>query len=470
MNKRPEKFSVNTWRERFGANVRLPVDGRSRSAVLEEIQAMADAERPRWEGGYASGSVYHGDRAHIDFLNRVYALQSQCNPLHTDLWPSIIKMEAEIVAMTATLLGAEALGHAPAAPEGVCGTVSSGGSESIQLAMKTYRDYFRAKKSITAPEMVLPASAHPAFHKAAQYFGIRAVVVPVDADMRADVEATRRAITENTIVLVGSAPSYPYGQIDPIEALSELAFERGIGFHTDACLGGFVLPFAERLGVELRPYDFRLRGVTSMSCDTHKFGYAAKGTSVVLYRSEELRRYQYFALTDWSGGLYCSPSFAGSRPGALSAACWAALVTIGERGYIEAARRILDTAAFVKRELGNFSELRVVGDPLFVIGIQAADERIDIYRVLDAMTERGWSLNGLHRPAGLHVCITLRHTEPGVAARFIADLREAVREAKEAEAPADGMAPLYGMANTLPDRGVVAEALLAHMDGWYRVQ
>ncbi|HEY6558711.1 MAG TPA: aminotransferase class V-fold PLP-dependent enzyme [Polyangiaceae bacterium] len=470
MDERTDSVTINTWRERFGTNAALPAQGRSREEVLNEVRAMAEAESERWQSGFASGAVYHGDREHIDFLNRVYALHSQSNPLHSDLWPSTVKMEAEIVSMTAHMLGAAALGHDPGTPEGVCGTLSSGGSESIQLAMKTYRDYFRAKKNITAPEMLIPSTAHVAFEKAAHYFGMRLVSVPVDSEMRADVEAMRAAITPNTIVIVGSTPSFPYGQIDPIEALSELAFERGIGFHTDACLGGFVLPFAEKLGYPVPPFDFRLRGVTSMSCDTHKFGYAAKGTSVILYRGAELRRFQYFTSTDWCGGLYASPSFAGSRPGGLSAACWAALMSMGEAGYIEAARRILKTADDLKRELTTVDGLRLVGNPLFVLGFQATDDQLDIFRVLDAMTERGWSLNGLHRPAGVHLCVTLRHTLPGVAERFIADLRQAVEAVRNDPQKSGGMAPIYGMANTLPERGIVADALTEHIDGWFRVR
>jgi glutamate/tyrosine decarboxylase-like PLP-dependent enzyme len=470
MSKKTDTVTVQTWRDRFGTNAALPAQGRSRDEVFDEIRTMAEAESQRWRAGFASGAVYHGDREHIDFLSRVYALQSQCNPLHADLWPSAVKMEAEIVSMTANMLGASALGHEPGTPDGVCGTLSSGGSESIQLAIKTYRDYFRAKKNITAPEMVIPSSAHVAFDKAAHYFGVRLVSVPVDAEMRADVDAMRAAITPNTIVLVGSAPSFPYGQIDPIEALSELAFERGIGFHTDACLGGFVLPFAEKLGYPVPPFDFRLRGVTSMSCDTHKFGYAAKGTSVVMYRGAELRRFQYFTSTDWPGGLYASPSFAGSRPGALSAACWAALMSIGEAGYLDAAQRILRTADWLKQELAGIDGLKLVGTPLFVLGLQSTDDQLDIFRVLDAMTERGWSLNGLHRPAGMHLCVTLRHTQPGIAERFIADLRESVDAVRKNPDASGGMAPLYGMANTLPERGIIADALAEHIDGWFRVR
>ena len=309
--------SIRDYRERYHTYSSLPTSGRSRDEVLAEMREMAALEESRWEDGYASGSVYNGDPDHIAFLNQVYALNSQANPLHTDLWPSAVKYESEIVAMTATMLGGAGIGDGPGSDTGVAGTLSSGGSESIQLAMKTYRDHARATRGITEPQMIVPISAHAAFDKAAQYFGIEIVHIPTGPDWRADVAATEAAITDNTVVIVGSAPSFPHGVIDPIEELSELARARGIGFHTDACLGGFVLPWAEKLGYPVPPFDFRLPGVTSMSADTHKYGYAAKGTSVVLYRSMELRHHQYFTITDWPGGLYASPSFAGSRPGAL---------------------------------------------------------------------------------------------------------------------------------------------------------
>jgi glutamate/tyrosine decarboxylase-like PLP-dependent enzyme len=281
------------------------------------------------------------------------------------------------------------------------------------------------------------------------------------------VAATRRAIGRNTIAVVGSAPSFPHGVIDPIDELSELARRRGIGFHTDACLGGFVLPFAEKLGRPVPPFDFRVAGVTSMSADTHKYGYAAKGTSVVLYRGDELRRCQYFADTEWPGGLYSSPTLAGSRPGALSACCWAALVAIGERGYLDATRRILDTADEIKRAIAGIAELRLLGDPWWVIAF--GSDRLDIYRVSDAMAERGWNLNALHRPAAVHLCVTLRHTQPGVAARFATDLRAAVDHVRQHPGATDGAAPIYGMAGTLPFRGVVKDLLLRYLDLLYRV-
>ena len=446
--------SIKPYKGKFTAFTQIPATGRARADILRDMEAMRDREEESWKDGFVSGAVYHGDVEHIEFLNQVYALNSQSNPLHADVWPSATKFEAEIVAMTARMLGGDG--------QDVHGTLSSGGTESILLAMKTYRDWARETKGITKPEMIVPVTAHAAFDKASQYFNIKTIHIPVDENFRADVSAAKKAINKNTIVIVGSAPSFPHGAIDPIEELSELARERGIGFHTDACLGGFVLPWAERLGYPVPKFDFRLAGVTSMSADTHKYGYAAKGTSVVLYRGFELLHHQYYTATDWPGGLYFSPTFAGSRPGALSAACWAALTSIGEQGYLDATKRILETAAKVKEGIRKIPELRVLGDPLFVVAF--ASDSIDVYKVLDYMSHKKWSLNGLHKPTCVHLCVTLRHTQPGVAERFVEDLRETVEHVKAHPEEKGTMAPVYGMASTIPMRGLVSDMLKKYLD------
>jgi sphinganine-1-phosphate aldolase len=450
------RTTLKPYRGRVDAFARLPDRGRAREEVLAELSELADAEREAWLSGHASGAVYEGDPGHVEFLSEAYRLHSQSNPLHVDLWPSATKFEAEIVSMTAGMLGADAT------DDPIVGTVSSGGTESILLAMKAYRDRAGERE----PQMVIPSTAHAAFMKAASYFGIEPVRVPVGADMRADVAATADAITDRTVVVVGSAPSYPHGAIDPIEELAALASSRGVGFHTDACLGAFVLPWARRLGRDVPPFDFTVPGVTSMSADTHKFGYAAKGTSVVLYRGPELRHAQYFAIADWPGGLYCSPTFAGSRPGALSAACWAAMVSQGEEGYLQATDRILRAADTINAGIGAIDGVDVIGDPLFCIAFASDD--VDIYRVGDAMTARGWSLNGLQRPPAVHICVTQRHAVEGVAQRFVADLGEAVAEVRDGPAAEGGMAPIYGAAATLPASDVTG-MLRGYMDLWFEV-
>ena len=453
--------SLKPYKDDFATCSRIPEVGRDREEIIREMLEFYSREESKWKDGFVSGTVYHGDAEHINFQNKVYAINSQSNPMHFDTWPSTVKFEAEIVSMTAHMLGADMT------DDEIVGTVSSGGTESILLAMKTYRDWARDKKWITRPEMIVPTTAHAAFDKAAQFFRIKSTRIPVGADFRADVEATRRAITKNTVVIVGSAPPFPHGIVDPIEELSELAREHGIGFHTDGCLGGFILPWAEKLGYDVPPFDFRLPGVTSISADTHKYGYAAKGTSVVLYRGTELRHYQYYMTTDWPGGLYLSPTLAGSRPGALSAECWAAMVSIGEQGYMEATRQILESASSIKKGIREIPELYVLGDPLWDIAF--ASDTLDIYAVSDRMSKKQWGLNGLQKPPAVHICLTLRHAQPGVAERFIQDLKEAVEYVKANPGVEGSMGPVYGMAGNIALRGAVRDIMKMLLDTVYEV-
>jgi sphinganine-1-phosphate aldolase len=455
------EHTMKPYRSRFESFREIPKTGCSREEILKEMEDFYNTEAPKWQQGFLSGSVYHGDLDHIEFQNKVYALNSQSNPIHFDTFPSNLKFEAEIVAMTASMLSAGKTG------DEIVGSVSSGGTESILLAMKTYRDWAREKKWITKPEMIAPVTAHAAFDKAAQYFNIKAIRTPITGDCRADVEAVRAAITKNTVVIVGSAPTFPHGVIDPIEEMSEIARENGIGFHTDSCLGGFILPWAEKLGYPVPPFDFRLPGVTSISADTHKYGYAAKGTSVVLYRSQELHHYQYYTTTEWPGGLYFSPTLAGSRAGALSAACWAAMVTIGEAGYLEATRGILEAAVKIKQGIRAIPELYVLGDPLYVVAF--ASDVLDVYAVSDYLSKKGWGLSGLQRPACVHISLTLRHAQPGVAERLVNDLNEAVDYVKRHPEMQGSLGPVYGMSGNIHLKGSITDFLKQILDVGYKV-
>ncbi|MDY6792957.1 MAG: aminotransferase class V-fold PLP-dependent enzyme [Thermodesulfobacteriota bacterium] len=452
--------SLKPYKDTFQSHTRLPQTPLERDDIIRQIGEMNTKEEGKWKGGYVSGAVYHGNQEHIEFLNRVYAVTSQSNPLHSDLWPSASKFEAEIIAMTASMLSSQQTDDL------ICGTVTSGGTESILLAMKTYRDFARAKRNIKKPELIVPVTAHAAFDKACQYFNIKMKRIPVNDHYQADLSKLEKTINKNTIAIIGSAPSFPHGTIDPIEEMSAIALEHHIGFHTDACLGGFVLPFAEKLGFEVPPFDFRLKGVASMSADTHKYGYAAKGTSVVMYRGQELRHFQFYTATDWPGGLYFSPTFAGSRPGALSAACWASLLSTGEKGYLDATGKIMKTAGEIKQGISDIPELYILGKPLWVIAF--GSKELNIYRVLDEMTQKGWSLNGLHHPSCVHIAITLRHTQKGVGQRFIEDLKQSVETVKTTPDTKKGMAPVYGMAATLPARGIVSDILKKYLDTYYK--
>lgn len=461
------EHSMRPYKGQVQSYTALPEQGRTREDLLNEIESLATRESPRWKDGYLSGAVYNGDQAHVDFMNKVYALTSQVNPLHSDVWPSATKYEAEIVSMVADMLGAGPGNPQASREEQICGTVTSGGTESILLAMKAYRDRARDERGERRPEMVVPNTVHAAFDKASQYFGIKMKKVPVGSDYVANVKAMKAAITDHTVVIVASAPCFPYGLIDPVTEIAAIAKKKKIGCHVDACLGGFVLPWARELGAPVQPFDFSVPGVTSMSVDTHKYGYAAKGTSVVLYRGHELRSHQYYTVTDWPGGLYFSPTLAGSRPGALSAAAWAALVSMGREGYLEATRKILATTEQMKAGVRAIPELELMGEALFMVSFRS--EHLDVYRVLDELGKRGWNLNGLHRPAAVHLCVTLRHTQAGVAERFVADLKAAVAEVKSTPSTGGGMAPVYGMAGTMPLKGLVGDFLKRYLDLLYKV-
>ncbi len=452
--------SLKPYKDTFQSYTSLPQTPLERDDIIRQILEMNAMEEDKWKSGYVSGAVYHGNQEHIEFLNKVYAITSQSNPLHSDLWPSASKFEAEIIAMTASMLSSKKT------DDPICGTVTSGGTESILLAMKTYRDFARVKRSIKKPELIVPVTAHAAFDKACQYFNIKMQHIPVNKHFQADISKIKKAVNKNTIAIAGSAPSFPHGTVDPIEEMSAIALEHNIGFHTDACLGGFVLPFAEKLGFDVPLFDFRLKGVTSMSADTHKYGYAAKGTSVVMYRGKELRHFQFYTATDWPGGLYFSPTFAGSRPGALSAACWASLLSTGEKGYLDATRKIMNTANEIKQGINDIPELYVLGKPLWVIAF--GSKELNIYRVLDEMTQKGWSLNGLHKPSCVHIAITLRHTLNGVCQRFVEDLKQSVEIVKTTPDTKKGMAPVYGMAATLPTRGIISDILKKYLDTYYK--
>ncbi|KAG0564376.1 hypothetical protein M758_8G101900 [Ceratodon purpureus] len=428
--------------------------------VIDRMQELKSRDKP-WEGR-CSGAVYIGGNeteGHFRLVNEAYCMFAHTNPLHPDVFPSIPRFESEVVNMTASFLGSKL----EASGGQVCGNMTSGGTESILMAVKSTRDFMKATRGITAPEMIIPESAHSAYDKAAQYFNIKLRRAPVGANLRADVKAMKRLINRNTIMLVGSAPGFPHGLIDPIEELSALALEYKICLHCDLCLGGFVLPFAKKLGYPIPPFDFRVPGVTSISVDVHKYGLGPKGTSIVLYRNHELRKHQFVAVTEWSGGLYVSPSMAGSRAGALIAAAWASMMSLGENGYSQITRKIMEAARNIKLGIGDIEGLYVLGEPDMTV-VAFASKEVNIYKVNEAMADRGWSLNALHKPSSVHICVTLQHVDTVDA--FLNDLKGSVEYVRENPGKyEDGMAPIYGAAATLPDRGTIRDILVAYMDG-----
>ena len=457
---------LKPYKGRFESYGRLPDQGRDKEDIFRELAVMAEEENARWQTGRVSGTFYHAGEAHRAFLNKVFALFSHENTIQFDLCPSMFKLESEIIAMTARMLNGDAV-SALNPEDQVCGTLTSGGTESILMAMKAYRDYAREEKGITAPEIIIPHTAHPAFDKAGQYFGIKMVHVPVDEpDFRVDPAAVAAHVNKNTVALVGSAGNYPYGLIDPLEDLSAVALRHGIGMHVDGCLGGFILPWIEKLGYPIPPFDFRLPGVTSMSADTHKYGFALKGTSVVLYRRNIFRRHQYFNIPDWPGGMYASPTASGSRSGGLTAATWAAMVYLGEEGYLKAVRAIMDVADAIKEGIAALPQLDLIGEPTFVISFRS--DEVDVYHINDYLKTNGWRFNVLQLPPALHFCITMPQTfTPGVAEQFLDDLRAGIEYARSKAGTTAETTALYGMAGTVEGNRQMTEIMCGFFDYLY---
>ena len=456
------------YKGRFEAHQALPVKGRCKDDIIKELSIMAEEENAKWKTGQVSGTFYHAGEEHRAFLNKVFALFSHENTIQFDLCPSMFKMESEIISMTAKMLNADAVkDHNP--QDDVCGTVTSGGTGSILMAMKVYRDWAQAEKGIRTPEIIVPHTAHPAFDKAGKYFGIKMVHIPVsEPDFRVDTQAVAEQINENTVAIVGSAGNYPYGLIDPLDKLSDIAVDRNIGLHVDGCLGGFVFPWLEKLGYDIPPFDFRLPGVTSMSADTHKYGFALKGTSVVLYRNNNLRRYQYFNVPDWPGGLYASPTAAGSRSGGLTAATWAAMVYLGQEGYLKAAKAIMSVADGIKKGVAEMSDLILNGEPTFVISFRS--ESVDVFHINDFMKTKGWRFNVLQLPPALHFCVTMPQTfVPDVVERFLADLRAGVKHARSNAGTVAETTALYGLAGSVEGNQQVTELIFGFFDYLYAV-
>lgn len=446
-----------------------------------ELTQLSDLKRTRWEEGKVSGAVYHGGDALLDIQAEAMKLFSVSNPIHADVFPAVRKMEAEVVAMVLSMFNA---------PEYGAGATTSGGTESILMACLSARNKARAERRVVNPEMIIPSTAHAAFHKAAQYFGIKLhLVYCPEPNYTVPINRVRRLINPNTILLVGSAPNYPHGNVDDIPALSRLAVTHKIPLHVDCCLGSFLMPCLAKAGFP-SPYadeggfDFKCPGVTSISVDTHKYGFAPKGNSVILYRNKSLRQYQYFISPDWSGGVYGSPSIAGSRAGALIAGAWASMMFVGEKGYIEATHKIVSTRITIQNAIKEHPVLKeslvVMGSPpVSVIAFESMDKLIDIYDIADAMSAKGWHLNSVQDPPGLHIAVTLPMTKDGAVDGLIEDLVAVVKAEKEriaTQASSGGslevkkkgrQAQLYGVAGSLPDKSIVERMVVAYLDTLY---
>jgi sphinganine-1-phosphate aldolase len=338
----------------------------------------------------------------------------------------------------------------------------------LLLGFYTYRSHARSVRRMRGiPEIVAPVTAHPALDKACHYFGVRLRKIEVRDDFTADPKAMARAINRNTIALSASAPQYPHGVVDPIEDLAALAQRNGLPLHVDACIGGFILPWIERLGRHVPAWDFRVPGVTSISADLHKYGYGAKGASVLLWRSMDLMRHQFFIATDWPGGIYASPSMPGTRPGGPVAAAWAAMSAMGERGYLDLAKKSLDAADALRMGIKGIPELIVLGrTSMTIVCWGARDGAVDVYAVADRMEARGWTIDRQQRPPSVHLTVTANHA--AIVEPYLADLRASVDEVKrDPTLVRSGNAPMYGMMAKAPLRGFVGQSVRKVMEAMY---
>ena len=440
----------------------IPETGQLPADVLAEVHSFASREDSIGDDGRVSGSLYSGDHEHYRLLSQVFEEFAHVNVLQRDMYPSATKFEAEIIAMALDML------HGSTSDSDACGVVTSGGSESLITALYTYREQASRERGITKPNVVIPVTAHVALDKGAHWLGIEMRHAPLGSDHLVDVAKMEELIDENTIAIVGSAANYAHGLIDPITELGQLALKHGIGLHVDGCLGGFLLPWIEANGVVVTPWDFRVPGVTSISADTHKYGYALKGTSTLLYRTKSLRSYQYFTYPDWPGGLYLSPGFAGSRSGGLIASTWASMLLMGKDGYKAAAKDIYDAAQKIVHGIRNdIPEIQVVGDPTFLVAFTSKE--LDVYLINDELKRRGWRMNALQMPPGLHFCVTRPNTGKDVIENYLVDLKASVEYAKENKGATAQSGAMYGVGGTPKGNATLAFVMSGYLDAMHEL-
>lgn len=405
------------------STIQFPTQGEDKNSILSALRAMKQKDLP-WQTGKVMAYIYGTDEPVMEMAKEAYQLFLTENGLDPSSFPSLLKLEREVIAMVADLLngGSEATGNC-----------TSGGTESVILAVKTARDHARATRpEVTRPEIIVPETAHPCFHKAAHYLDVVVKMIPVDpTTYRADVKLMEEAISDQTILMVGSAPSYTHGVIDPIDVLAPLAQSRGILFHVDCCVGGMYLPFAKMLGYDIPPFDFSVQGVTSMSCDLHKFGYVPKGCSSVIYRDKELRQYQIYACSLWPGYTLVNPTVLSSKTGGPMAAAWSMFHHWGKEGYKKAVQACQEATTQLIEGLKEIPQLRVLGEPkISLLSFVSTTDALNVFELAEVMGKRGWYLQAQlasnASPQGLHISITHFNT-PHIPA-LIQDLKECVAE------------------------------------------
>lgn len=425
--------------------MKIPEKGLTKEQVLGTLQAFK-AHDMDWKSGKVWCYVYNPGDDTAKVVKEAYLSFLTENGLDPTVFPSMLKVETDVVRMLANLLHGD---------DNVVGHLTTGGTESIMLAVKTARDKARAEHpEITQPEMVLPKTAHAAFHKAAHYLGIKPVLVDINpVTFKVEADAMRAAITKNTVLLVASSPSYSQGVLDPIAEIGALAREKDLLFHVDACVGGIHLSFMRKLGYEVPDFDFSVPGVTSISVDLHKYGYAAKGASCVLYRSKDIRKYQIFACTDTTAYTLINPTITSSKSGGPMAGAWAILTYLGEAGFKHIVQTVQDATRKLIDGINAVPELEVLGRPTMCMFSFKSDV-INVYQLADAMAKRGWYIQGQFStpltPRNLHISVNYGTAHQSEA--LLKDLRECVELVKGMDPiDSDGIRAMVNAALQSPD-------------------
>jgi glutamate/tyrosine decarboxylase-like PLP-dependent enzyme len=430
----------------FMSNKVIPKNGLTKDEI-SNIMGKMSTEDVDYKNYKAFSLVYYLGEEHEKMLEEAYQKYADTNFLNPMAFLSLKKMEKEIVRFGLEMLNGN---------NNCTGSITSGGTESILLACKTYRDIAYQKK-IKNPEMIICESAHPAFIKAAEYFNLKLIKIPMDKNYKIDLNVLSKSMTSNTAMIAVSAPQYAHGVIDPVEEVAKMAFEKSIPLHVDSCIGGFILPWLEKLGENIPKFDFRVPGVTSISADIHKYGYSSKGTSLLVYSSMEYFREQIFVDTEFPGGVYACSTLLGSRSGGPIAAAWASLMNLGESGFMKYSQMILDTKKKIINAINEMPELEIIGEPdSSLISFQSVDKKIDILSIADQLEEKGWFIDRQSKPISLHCTLMPGHLK--VIDQYIEDLKQAIFVVrKNPGLKSSGKAPMYGMMSKMPFRKLVAK-------------
>ncbi|EGC39799.1 hypothetical protein DICPUDRAFT_147400 [Dictyostelium purpureum] len=437
----------------------IPKMGKGKEYILDQLEKIHSNDVNPDEGKLFA-YCYPTNKDHEEVVIKAHNMFVHLNALNPLAFQSLRKMEVEVIQMAINMLNGD---------HEAKGTMTTGGTESILMAMKSYRDRALDLYGIKDPEVVLPITAHPAFEKAAKYFGITTRYIQLNkSDDQVNLKEYETKINKNTILLIASAPQYPHGLMDPIESIAKLAEKYKLPLHVDACIGGFFLPWLEKCGYKVPPFDFRIKQVTSISADIHKYGYATKGSSVLLFKNNEYRKYQFIAYTQWPGGLFVSPSMLGTRSGGNIAAAWTSIVSMGENGYIDYVSKIMATSHAIQNgiKLLPLGNIEVIGSPVMSI-ISMRSNIVNIHSVADVMEKKfGWKLERQHRPNSIHMTLSPSHI--GIEKKFLENLKESVQDVLDnPDLSKKGSAAMYNGINNIPLTAIADDFLIEFLSKTY---